>query len=115
MHPSGIVSLLFVAAPAKTEPSDSMTDTIRRYIFTNGNDPIWRCTAGETDEFECKESFNLKGIGKTLKTIAGYANHSGGDLFFGVKDKPDGFVGCGLTDRFNDTDQNKFSQTIRDA
>ena len=114
--PSGIVSPLFVSAPVATEPPDPIADTILRSFFTKNSDGIWLCTAGETDEFECKENFNLKGFGKPLKTIAGFANHCGGYLFFGVKDKPDGFAVCGLKDdRFNDTDQNKFSQTIRAA
>lgn len=114
--PSGIVSPLFVSAPTMAEPPDPISDKVLRSFFAKNGDGIWRCTAGETDEFECKEGFNLRSFGKPLKTIAGYANHRGGYLFFGVKDKPDGFAVCGLKDdRFTDTDQNKFSQTIRAA
>lgn len=114
--PSGIVSPLLVAAPVAAEPTDRISDVVLRSFFRKDSDGIWRCTAGETDEFECKENFNLKGFGKPLKTIAGFANHRGGYLFFGVKDKPDGFAACGLKDdRFTETDQNKFSQTIRAA
>ena len=114
--PSGIVSPLIVAGTAVPEPIDPVATSVLRSFFAKGDDGIWRCTAGETDEFECKENFNLKGFGKPLKTIAGFANHRGGYLFFGVKDKPDGFAVCGLKDyRFTDTDQNKFSQTIRAA
>lgn len=114
--PSGIVSPLFVSASTVEEPPDPISDKVLRSFFAKGNDEIWRCTAGETDEFECKENFNLRSFGKPLKTIAGFANHRGGYLFFGVKDKPEGFAVCGLKDdRFTDTDQNKFSQTIRSA
>jgi len=114
--PSAVVSPVFVAAPVPAKPADPICEAVLRSFFAKGSDDIWRCIAGESDEFECKENFNLKGFGKPLKTIAGFANHRGGYLFFGVKDKPDGFSVCGLKDdRFTDTDQNKFSQTIRAA
>ena len=113
-RPSEIVSPL--AAKTAAEAVDPVTETTLRSFFSKGADGVWRCTAGETDEFECKENFNLRGFGKPLKTIAGFANHRGGYLFFGVKDKPYGFAVCGLKDdRFTETDQNKFSQTIRAA
>lgn len=114
--PSGIVSPLFISEQSFTGPVDPIADKTLRSFFEKGSDGVWRCTAGETDEFECKENFNLRGFGRPLKTIAGFANHRGGYLFFGVKDKPDGFAVCGLNDdRFTRTDQNKFSQTIRAA
>lgn len=114
--PSKLVSPLLVAAPSEAEPPDPISEKVLRSFFAKDGNGIWRCRAGETDEFECKQSFNLRGFGKPLKTIAGFANHRGGYLFFGVKDKPDGFAVCGLKDdRFTDTDQNNFSQTIRAA
>ncbi|MCZ8195565.1 MAG: ATP-binding protein [Aquidulcibacter sp.] len=98
------------------EPLDPMDEKVLRSFFAKDAKGSWRCIVGETDEFECKENFNLRGFGKPLKTIAGFANHRGGYLFFGVKDKPDNFLVCGMSDnRFTDTDQNKFSQTIRAA
>lgn len=97
-------------------PFDPMDEKVLRSLFKKGGDDVWRCTVGETDEHECKEGFNLRSFGRHLKTIAGFANNRGGYLFFGVKDKPDGFAVCGLKDeRFTETDQNKFSQTIRSA
>ncbi|MEN3971666.1 ATP-binding protein [Sphingomicrobium sp. XHP0235] len=112
--PSEIVSPL--AAQTAPETVDPVAEKTLRSFFSTGADGVWRCTVGESDEFECKENFNLRGFGKPLKTIAGFANHRGGYLFFGVKDKPDGFAVCGLSDdRFTETDQNKFSQTIRSA
>ena len=112
--PSEIVSPL--AAQTAPETIDPVAEKTLCSFFSKGADGVWRCTAGESDEFECKENFNLRGFGKPLKTIAGFANHRGGYLFFGVKDKPDGFAVCGLSDdRFTETDQNKFSQTIRTA
>jgi hypothetical protein len=107
-------SIVVENAPAV--PTDAMDEKLLRSFFAEGADGIWRCTVGETDEHECKEGFNLRGFGRHLKTIAGFANHRGGYLFFGVKDKPEGFAVCGLKDdRFTETDQNKFTQTIRAA
>jgi hypothetical protein len=103
-----------VAEAAPTAPPDAMNEKILRAFFERNASGAWRCTAGETDEFECKEGFSLRNFGKPLRTIAGFANNRGGYLFFGVKDKPDNFAVCGLADdRFTETDQNKFSQTIR--
>ncbi len=91
-----------------------MDEKVLRSFFKCDEAGKWHCHAGETDEFECKEGFSLRNFGKPLRTIAGFANNRGGYLFFGVKDKPDGFAVSGLADdRFTETDQNKFSQTIR--
>ncbi|WP_137752907.1 ATP-binding protein [Sphingopyxis sp. L1A2A] len=95
-------------------PLDAMDEKMLRSFFAKDANGVWRCTAGETDEYECKEGFSLRNFSKPLRTIAGFANNRGGYLFFGVKDKPLGFAVSGLADgRFTDTDQNKFSQTIR--
>ena len=113
---TGIASSSLIIAQREPEPLEPLSEEKLRSFFSKSDDDIWRCTTGETDEFECKQNFNLKGFGKPLKTIAGFANHRGGYLFFGVRDKPEGFSVCGLNDdRFTDTDQNKFSQTIRAA
>lgn len=105
-----------VVERAPPAPLDAMDEKVLHSFFAKDANGAWHCTAGESDEFECKESFHLRGFGKPLKTIAGFANHRGGYLFFGVKDKPDGFAVCGLKDdRFTKTDQNSFSQTIRAA
>ena len=95
-------------------PLDAMDEKMLRSFFAKDANGAWHCTAGETDEFECKEGFSLRNFSKPLRTIAGFANNRGGYLFFGVKDKPLGFAVSGLADdRFTKTDQNKFSQTIR--
>jgi hypothetical protein len=96
---------------ARRDPIEAET---LRSLFAQDHDGTWRLTAGETDEHECKEGFNIRRFSPALKTIAGFANNRGGYLFFGVKDKPDRFAVCGLADdRFAETDQNKFSQSIR--
>ena len=104
--------IVIEATPAA--PLDAMDEKVLRSFFAKDASGAWRCGAGETDEFECKEGFSLRNFSKPLRTIAGFANNRGGYLFFGVMDKPLGFAVCGLADdRFTDTDQNKFSQTIR--
>jgi hypothetical protein len=113
---SEIISPLIVTATAEEKPSNPTSDQVLRTFFTKEKGGTWRCMVGESYEFECKESFNLNGLGKLLKTIAGFANNRGGYIFFGVKDKPDGFAVCGLQgDRFASTDQSKFTQVIRGA
>jgi len=103
-----------VVETASAAPLDAMDEKLLRSFFAKDASGAWQCVAGETDEFECKEGFSLRNFSKPLRTIAGFANNRGGYLFFGVKDKPLGFAVCGLADdRFTDTDQNKFSQTIR--
>lgn len=103
-----------VVENAPAAPLDAMDEKMLRSFFAKDANGAWHCTVGESDEFECKEGFSLRNFGKPLRTIAGFANNRGGYLFFGVKDKPFGFAACGLADdRFTDTDQNKFSQTIR--
>lgn len=103
-----------VVETAPLAPLDAMDEKILRSFFDKDPNGVWRCTTGETDEFECKEGFSLRNFSKPLRTIAGFANNRGGYLFFGVKDKPLGFAVSGLADdRFTATDQNKFSQTIR--
>jgi hypothetical protein len=103
-----------VLETAPAAPPDAMDEKQLRSFFVKDATGAWHCTAGESDEFECKEGFSLHNFSKPLRTIAGFANNRGGYLFFGVKDKPLGFAVCGLADdRFTDTDQNKFSQTIR--
>lgn len=101
------------AAALTSLPMDEGT---MRSLFQRGTDGRWFFIKGESDEFECKENFNIRNFSKPLKTIAGFANNRGGYLLFGVKDLPHSFEVCGLADdRFAETDQNRFSQTIRSA
>uniref|UniRef100_UPI0024AC928C ATP-binding protein n=1 Tax=unclassified Sphingopyxis TaxID=2614943 RepID=UPI0024AC928C len=101
---------------AATAPALPMDETILRSLFRRKAGGRWFLIKGESDEFECKENFNIRNFSKPLKTIAGFANNRGGYLLFGIKDLPHSFEVCGLADdRFVETDQNKFSQTIRSA
>lgn len=101
---------------AATAPSLPMDETTLRSFFRRKAGGRWFLIKGESDEFECKENFNIRNFSKPLKTIAGFANNRGGYLLFGIKDLPHSFEVCGLADdRFAETDQNRFSQTIRSA
>lgn len=96
-----------------TRPAEPMAEAaLKSWFRCDGG--RWHFTKGETDEYECKENFNIRNFSKPLKTIAGFANNRGGHLLFGVRDLPHAFEVCGLADdRFLETDQNKFSQSIR--
>lgn len=97
-------------------PALPMEERTLRSFFRREADGRWYFIKGESDGFECKENFNIRNFSKPLKTIAGFANNRGGYVLFGVKDLPMSFEVCGLADdRFAETDQNKFSQTIRSA
>ena len=101
---------------ATVAPALPLDEGTLRSFFRREADGRWFFIKGESDEFECKENFNIRNFSKPLKTIAGFANNRGGYLLFGVKDLPHLFEVCGLADdRFAETDQNKFSQTIRSA
>lgn len=98
-------------ASASMDPMDPRT---LHSFFRREGDGRWFCVKGESDQYECKEGFNLGSFSKPLKTIAGFANNRGGYLFFGVKDLPSGYEVCGLADgKFSETDSNRFSQIIR--
>ena len=112
----GVAAPVMHAGTTVEGPLDPLDPVVLRSLFARDAEGGWRCSAGETDEHECKQSFNLRYFSPALKSIAGFANNRGGYLFFGVKNKPDGFAVCGLADdRFTATDQNKFSQTTRSA
>lgn len=47
----------------------------------------------ESDRFECKSMLNRDDVIRWLKSIAGFANASGGDFYIGVRDKANKLVG----------------------
>ena len=47
----------------------------------------------ESDRFESKSRLNRDDIVGWLKTIAGFANASGGDFYIGVEDKTNKLIG----------------------
>ena len=66
----------------------------------------------ESDKFEAKSILNHDDIVSWLKTIAGFANASGGEFFIGVEDKTNKLIGF---DRKNaDNERNYFNNQINE-
>lgn len=66
----------------------------------------------ESDKFECKGKLNRDDVVGWLKTIAGFANASGGDFYIGVEDKTNKLVGF---DRIGaDNERNYFNNQVND-
>lgn len=51
-------------------------------------DGKWRVTARESKDLEFKREFTIATLKKSLKTIAAFANAGGGEVVFGIADKP---------------------------
>ena len=66
----------------------------------------------ESDRFECKSILNRDDTIGWLKTIAGFANASGGDFFIGVEDKSNKLIGF---DRATaDSERNYFNNQVNE-
>lgn len=66
----------------------------------------------ESDKFECKVKLNREDIVGWLKTIAGFANASGGDFYIGVEDKTNKLIGF---DRVAaDNERNYFNNQVNE-
>lgn len=80
----------------------------------------WVLRSHETDKVECKDTFCLKPEGRfadPLRSIAGLANNSGGFIFFGVAELPDGSLNVkGLPDEtFAKTDPAEINRCLAGA
>ena len=69
-----------------------------------------RLQARERGDLELKKSFNAGSFSTYAKTMAGYANKSGGFIIFGVSDKPRQLIG--ITDKMDNFPQEKFSECL---
>lgn len=66
----------------------------------------------ENEKVECKSILNRDDIVDWLKTVAGFANASGGDLYIGVEDKSHKLIGF---DRKNaDSERNYFNNQVNE-
>lgn len=66
----------------------------------------------ESDKFECKAKLDREDIVGWMKTIAGFANASGGDFYIGVEDKSNKLIGF---DRVSaDNERNYFNNQINE-
>lgn len=68
--------------------ADKLTSLFR----TNKNDPL-RIINREGSTIEFKESYNHAGMAQYFKTMAAFANNSGGYIIFGVGDRPRRLIG----------------------
>ena len=66
----------------------------------------------ESDKFECKSRLNRDDVVGWLKSIAGFANASGGDFYIGVEDKTNKLIGFDRTEA--DNERNYFNNQINE-
>ena len=66
----------------------------------------------ENDKFECKSRLNRDDVVGWLKTIAGFANASGGDFYIGVEDKRNKLIGFDRTEA--DNERNYFNNQVNE-
>lgn len=66
----------------------------------------------ESDRFECKSKLNRDDVIGWLKTIAGFANASGGDFYIGVEDKTNKLIGFDRTAA--DNERNYFNNQVNE-
>ena len=66
----------------------------------------------ENDRFECKAVLNRDDVVGWLKTIAGFANASGGEFYIGVKDKTNQLVG--FDRKAADNERNYFNNQVNE-
>jgi hypothetical protein len=72
----------------------------------------WRITARESTDLEFKRDIALPTFRKSLKTIAAFANKTGGQIVFGVSDNPRLLVGLGATVLDEGQQSEQISQAI---
>lgn len=66
----------------------------------------------ESDKFECKSMLNREDVIGWLKTIAGFANASGGEFYIGVEDKTNKLIGFDRSAA--DNERNYFNNQVND-
>ncbi|MCI8798487.1 ATP-binding protein [Acetatifactor muris] len=66
----------------------------------------------ESDKVECKSRLNRDDVVGWLKSIAGFANASGGDFYIGVEDKTNRLIGFERTEA--DNERNYFNNQVNE-
>lgn len=66
----------------------------------------------DTDKLECERVLNREDINSWLKTIAGFANASGGDFFLGVEDQSNKLIGFDRNEV--DSERNYFNNVVNE-
>lgn len=92
--------------------SSPISDFSLGKLFPLKSSDSLRLNITETDQIECKESFNM-----VMKTIASFANNKGGYFAFGVKNKTWEVIGLNPTKlkKFEEFDLKDINQKIRTA
>lgn len=66
----------------------------------------------ENDKFECKSILNREDVVGWLKSVAGFANASGGDFYIGVEDKTNKLIG--FDRKGADNERNYFNNQVNE-
>ena len=66
----------------------------------------------ENDKLECKGKLNRNDVVGWLKTIAGFANASGGEFYIGVEDKTNKLIGFNRIEA--DNERNYFNNQVNE-
>ncbi len=88
---------------------DEHEEEVRKTLSSLSENGILK--SRESSRIEFKESYNGGNLSKYAKTMAAYANHCGGYIIFGVKDKPRTIVGL-KNDNFENLKQEELSEFL---
>ena len=69
-----------------------------------GRTPNGTLKSRESATVEFKQAFNKNSFSKYAKTMSAFANHRGGSIIFGVKDRPRMLIGL-INDNFDNPSQ----------
>lgn len=90
----------------------TVEELIERLAIVPTQDGQFRVCARESTDLEFKRDMALSTFRKSLKTIAAFANKTGGQIVFGVSDKPRLLVGLGGNDLDEGVQSEQISQAI---
>ena len=85
---------------------DSAFDEIVKALNDSFDGKTGAVSQREGEHIEYKESFNWGGRSEYAKSMAGFANHSGGFLVFGIKNDPREVIGL-RSNNFESQDDSK--------
>ena len=90
-------------------------EELARIFKTNKSNPN-RIISREGITIEFKESFNLGGMAQYFKTMASFANNSGGYIIFGIGDKPRELLGLSKSslEQFENLKVEEFTKNLLD-
>lgn len=121
-EPTIAASISIPASGVVVKHDGPCSEATLRALFEMDAEGNWRFRYGESDKHECKEDFSFKHTGKWLRAVAALANHNGGYIIFGVKDKTvangvlshDSYKVMGLKgNHFENADPADFTKFIR--